>query len=152
MFEFKEEKRSKFCGARVGIIKTEYGEFETPLYVFAGTDAEIRTLDKKSLKEVKALVANTYHLGVRTNKIKEMEKSGGLHKYMNFKATSKKEAFTNVIPVSEVLVSETETLVGHDTYIKHKKENIVDVYETEQTFIEFKPHKNLIKRKDAILL
>ena len=85
MFEFKEEKRSKFCGARVGIIKTEYGEFETPLYVFAGTDAEIRTLDKKSLKEVKALVANTYHLGVRTNKIKEMEKSGGLHKYMNFK-------------------------------------------------------------------
>jgi len=74
------------------------------------------------------------------------------YKYMNFKATSKKEAFTNVIPVSEVLVSETETLVGHDTYIKHKKENIVDVYETEQTFIEFKPHKNLIKRKDAILL
>ena len=28
---------------------------------------------KKSLKEVKALVANTYHLGVRTNKIKEMD-------------------------------------------------------------------------------
>lgn len=85
MFQFKEEKRIKNGYARAGKIKTEYGDFLTPFYIFAGTDAEVRTLDKKSLKDVGAIVANTYHLGIRTGKAEEIKRAGGLHKFMGFK-------------------------------------------------------------------
>lgn len=84
MFSFQEIKKVKNSYARAGIIKTASGEFPTPLYVFAGTDAEVRMLDKKSLKNVKALIANTYHLGIRTKKADDIKKAGGLNKFMNF--------------------------------------------------------------------
>ena len=85
MFQFEEIKKDKKTNARAGLIKTEYGHFPTPLYVFAGTDAEVRTLNKTQLQTVRALIANTYHLGVRTSKVNKIKQAGGLHKFMGFK-------------------------------------------------------------------
>ncbi|MBI2601120.1 tRNA guanosine(34) transglycosylase Tgt [Candidatus Daviesbacteria bacterium] len=71
--------------SRVGILKTAHGEIETPNFIPVGTQASVKAVSPRDLKELGAQVvlANTYHLMLRpgANLIEEM---GGLHKFMGW--------------------------------------------------------------------
>ena len=77
--------KDKYTNARYGTIETNYGKFETPMFMPVGTQATVKTLDTKEIKEIKAgiILANTYHLWLRPGE-DIVAKAGGLHKFMNY--------------------------------------------------------------------
>ncbi len=77
-----QDKKTK---ARYGTLATNYGTFETPMFMPVGTQATVKTLDTDEVKEIKAgvILANTYHLWLRPGE-DIVSKAGGLHKFMNY--------------------------------------------------------------------
>lgn len=77
-----EEKKTH---ARLGTIETNYGTFETPMFMPVGTEATVKTLSPDELKDNKAgiILANTYHLWLRPGE-DIVNKAGGLHQFMNW--------------------------------------------------------------------
>ena len=73
------------CKARYGTIQTNYGTYETPMFMPVGTQATVKTLDPRELKEVNSgiILSNTYHLWLRPGE-DIVNKAGGLHKFMNW--------------------------------------------------------------------
>ena len=71
--------------ARHGLLKTNYGTYETPMFMPVGTLANVKTLTKEELKEAHSAVilSNTYHLWLRPG-ADIVSKAGGLHKFMNY--------------------------------------------------------------------
>ena len=71
--------------ARYGKLKTNYGTYETPMFMPVGTQATVKTLDERELKEINSAVilANTYHLWLRPGE-DIVKMAGGLHKFMNY--------------------------------------------------------------------
>lgn len=71
--------------ARAGIIHTDHGDILTPTFMPVGTQATVKTLDSRDIKESGAsvILGNTYHLHLRPGEdlIAEL---GGLHKFMNY--------------------------------------------------------------------
>jgi len=77
--------KDKETGARYGTLETNYGKFETPMFMPVGTQATVKTLDTNEIKAIKAgvILANTYHLWLRPGE-DIVDKAGGLHKFMNY--------------------------------------------------------------------
>ena len=71
--------------ARYGTLETNHGTFETPMFMPVGTQATVKTLDERELKEINSAVilANTYHLWLRPSE-DIVNKAGGLHSFMNY--------------------------------------------------------------------
>lgn len=71
--------------ARLGRITTPHGEIHTPAFAPVGTQATVKALDPRDLREVGAelILANTYHLHLRpgADVVAEM---GGLHSFMGW--------------------------------------------------------------------
>ena len=82
---YEHIKTCKQTGARLGIVHTPHGSFETPAFMPVGTQATVKTMSPEELKEMGAgiILGNTYHLWLRPGNdiIKE---AGGLHKFMNW--------------------------------------------------------------------
>jgi queuine tRNA-ribosyltransferase len=78
-------KTCKQTGARLGIIHTPHGSFETPMFMPVGTLATVKTLSPEELKEMGAgiILSNTYHLWLRPGH-EIVEEAGGLHQFMNW--------------------------------------------------------------------
>ena len=78
----KTEKNTK---ARNGILHTNHGSYETPIFMPVGTLANVKTLVPEELKEMHSAVilSNTYHLWLRPGE-DIVSKAGGLHKFMNY--------------------------------------------------------------------
>ena len=78
-------KKSNESSARLGKIKTNYGEYDTPMFMPVGTLATVKTLSPEELKSVNAgiILSNTYHLWLRPGE-DVVNAAGGLHKFMNF--------------------------------------------------------------------
>jgi queuine tRNA-ribosyltransferase len=78
----KEEKNTM---ARLGTIETNYGTFETPMFMPVGTEATVKTLSVEELKDCKAgiILSNTYHLWLRPGE-DIIDKAGGLHEFMKW--------------------------------------------------------------------
>lgn len=69
--------------ARAGIITTNHGKIETPIFMPVGTLGAIKAVHMHEMKEdVKAqiILGNTYHLYLRPG-IEILEQAGGLHKF-----------------------------------------------------------------------
>ena len=77
-------KEEKNCKARLGKIKTNYGEVETPMFMPVGTRAAVKGLTIDQVKECGSgiILANTYHLWLRPGE-DIVNEAGGLHKFMN---------------------------------------------------------------------
>ena len=71
--------------ARYGLIHTNYGAFETPIFMPVGTQATVKTLSPEEIKANKCgiILSNTYHLWLRPGE-DVVAKAGGLHKFMNY--------------------------------------------------------------------
>ncbi|EZP76288.1 queuine tRNA-ribosyltransferase [Parageobacillus genomosp. 1] len=82
---FELIKTCRQTGARLGILHTPHGSFETPMFMPVGTLATVKTLSPEELKEMGAgvILSNTYHLWLRPGPdiVKE---AGGLHSFMNW--------------------------------------------------------------------
>ncbi|HOJ09020.1 MAG TPA: tRNA guanosine(34) transglycosylase Tgt [Clostridiales bacterium] len=78
-------KKCKQTGARLGVVHTPHGSFETPVFMPVGTQATVKTMSPHELKEAgaKIILSNTYHLYMRPGHdiVKE---AGGLHKFMSW--------------------------------------------------------------------
>ena len=69
--------------ARAGLIATDHGQIETPIFMPVGTVGTVKGVMQRDLKdEVKAqiILGNTYHLYLRPG-TSILEKAGGLHKF-----------------------------------------------------------------------
>ncbi|MEG0021760.1 MAG: tRNA guanosine(34) transglycosylase Tgt [Bacilli bacterium] len=78
-------KNEKNTNARRGKLHTNYGIFDTPMFMPVGTLANVKTLMPEELKACNSAVilSNTYHLWLRPGE-DVVEKAGGLHKFMNY--------------------------------------------------------------------
>lgn len=82
-YELKHnDKKTK---ARYGLLHTNRGVFETPMFMPVGTQATVKTLTPEELKAVNSaiILGNTYHLWLRPGE-DIISKAGGLHKFMNY--------------------------------------------------------------------
>ena len=73
--------------ARAGLITTDHGTIETPIFMPVGTVGSVKAVHVKELEEeVKAqiILGNTYHLYLRPG-IEILEKAGSLHKFNSWK-------------------------------------------------------------------
>ena len=69
--------------ARAGVITTDHGQIQTPIFMPVGTAGTVKAVHQRELKEdIKAqiILGNTYHLYLRP-KLDIIEKAGGLHKF-----------------------------------------------------------------------
>ncbi|MDY6025186.1 tRNA guanosine(34) transglycosylase Tgt [Bergeyella zoohelcum] len=72
--------------ARAGVITTDHGEIQTPIFMPVGTVASVKTVHQRELREdIKAqiILGNTYHLYLSPG-MEVMEAAGGLHQFMNW--------------------------------------------------------------------
>lgn len=72
--------------ARAGLLTTDHGTIETPIFMPVGTLGSVKGVHQHELKEdIKAeiILGNTYHLYLRPG-IDIIEKAGGLHKFNGF--------------------------------------------------------------------
>ncbi|MDO4432251.1 MAG: tRNA guanosine(34) transglycosylase Tgt [Aerococcaceae bacterium] len=78
-------KEEKYTGARLGVVHTPHGSFETPIYMPVGTLATVKGLSPEELKAMGAdiVLSNTYHLWLRPGEDLVAE-AGGLHQFMNW--------------------------------------------------------------------
>ena len=83
--KIKYELKCKDKCARYGILHTNYGSYETPMFMPVGTLANVKTLTPEELKEMHSAVilSNTYHLWLRPGE-DVVAHAGGLHKFMNY--------------------------------------------------------------------
>ncbi len=83
-FEIKsKDPQSK---ARAGVMTTDHGVIETPIFMPVGTMGTVKGVHQRELKEEinpDIILGNTYHLYLRP-KTPILEKAGGLHKFMNW--------------------------------------------------------------------
>jgi len=82
---YEHIKTCKQTGARLGIVHTPHGSFETPAFMPVGTQATVKTMSPEELKAMGAgiILSNTYHLWLRPgNEI--VKEAGGLHTFMNW--------------------------------------------------------------------
>ena len=85
MFELLAQDRSGGCRTRRGRLTTVHGVIETPAFMPVGTQASVKAVSPRELRELNAqiILANTYHLFVRPG-IELVRQFGGLHKFMNW--------------------------------------------------------------------
>ncbi len=83
---FDLKAKDSQSNARAGVITTDHGVIETPIFMPVGTVASVKGVHQKELREEinpDIILGNTYHLYLRPQ-IEILEKAGGLHKFMNW--------------------------------------------------------------------
>lgn len=69
--------------ARAGLITTDHGQIETPIFMPVGTQGSVKAVHMTELEnDIKAqiILGNTYHLYLRPG-LEILEQAGGLHKF-----------------------------------------------------------------------
>lgn len=75
-----QDSKSK---ARAGVVKTDHGDIQTPIFMPVGTAGSVKAVHQRELdQDIKAqiILGNTYHLYLRPG-LDVLEKAGGLHKF-----------------------------------------------------------------------
>ena len=83
MFELlKTDSQTK---ARLGRLSTAHGVVATPAFMPVGTQASVKALDPRELREMgtQIILGNTYHLNIRPG-LDIIRATGGLHRFMNW--------------------------------------------------------------------
>ncbi len=84
-FSYEVQHIDKYTGARAGVFHTPHGDILTPVYMPVGTQATVKGMYPRDLKEAgsQIVLSNTYHLYLRPGD-ELVKKAGGLHKFMNW--------------------------------------------------------------------
>ena len=81
--KFTLEHKAPSSKARAGLIQTDHGPIQTPIFMPVGTAAAMRGIFHRDLKEeakAQIILANTYHLYLRPG-MDIIEKAGGVHRF-----------------------------------------------------------------------
>jgi len=81
--KFEVQHNDSMSNARAGVITTDHGVIETPIFMPVGTQGSVKGVHIPELKnDIKAqiILGNTYHLYLRPG-TSILEKAGGLHKF-----------------------------------------------------------------------
>lgn len=72
--------------ARSGVLETDHGLLETPVFMPVGTQGSVKAIEQRELQEigVQIILGNTYHLYLRPG-VEVINKLGGLHKFISWK-------------------------------------------------------------------
>ncbi|RSK48471.1 tRNA guanosine(34) transglycosylase Tgt [Hymenobacter rigui] len=69
--------------ARAGVVHTDHGAIETPIFMPVGTAGTVKAVQQRDLKDdinAQIILGNTYHLYLRPG-LEVLQKAGGLHKF-----------------------------------------------------------------------
>ncbi len=83
-------KNDAKSNARAGVITTDHGEIETPIFMPVGTVGSVKGVGVNDLEnDIKAqiILGNTYHLYLRPG-LEVLEECGGLHKFNSWEHPS----------------------------------------------------------------
>ena len=83
---FELQQTDSLSQARTGIIHTDHGDIQTPIFMPVGTEATVKGVHTHELKDdirAQIILGNTYHLYLRPG-IDIIQKAGGLHKFNGF--------------------------------------------------------------------
>jgi queuine tRNA-ribosyltransferase len=86
VLKFNLLSQDKASKARAGLITTDHGAIETPIFMPVGTVASVKAVHQRELKEdiqAQIILGNTYHLYLRPG-TDVLQKLGGLHKFMQW--------------------------------------------------------------------
>ncbi len=81
--DFELTAASEYSRARAGVLTTDHGKIETPIFMPVGTAGSVKGIHTRDLEEdihAQIILGNTYHLYLRPG-IDVIEKAGGLHKF-----------------------------------------------------------------------
>lgn len=83
--KFELIKKCRQTGARLGVVHTPHGSFDTPAFMPVGTQGTVKGLSPDELKDagVQIILSNTYHLNLRPGS-EIVAEAGGLHRFMNW--------------------------------------------------------------------
>lgn len=84
MLTFQLQHTDSNSAARAGVIQTDHGVIETPIFMPVGTLGTVKAVHQHELlNDIKAqiILGNTYHLYLRPG-IEVLEQAGGLHRFI----------------------------------------------------------------------
>ena len=85
--KFSLTKNDTLSNARAGVLTTDHGQIETPIFMPVGTVGSVKASHVRDLEEeIKAqiILGNTYHLYLRPG-LDVIKAAGGLHKFNGWK-------------------------------------------------------------------
>lgn len=86
MLKFTRQHNDAHSNARAGLIETDHGTIETPIFMPVGTAGTVKAVHQHELESVvgaEIILGNTYHLYLRPG-IDIIEQAGGLHRFINW--------------------------------------------------------------------
>lgn len=81
--QYKVIAEDKCSNARCGVLHTDHGDIQTPIFMPVGTVGSVKGVHTRELREdIKAeiILGNTYHLYLRPG-VETLKAAGGLHKF-----------------------------------------------------------------------
>jgi len=78
--------RDDHSGARAGVLHTDHGDIQTPIFMPVGTLGTVKGIHQKELTDMiqaQIILGNTYHLYLRPG-IDVISQAGGLHKFIGW--------------------------------------------------------------------
>ncbi len=84
--KFTLQHTDDVSSARAGLIETDHGKIETPIFMPVGTVGSVKAVHQHELKEdvsAQIILGNTYHLFLRPG-TETLEEAGGLHKFIGW--------------------------------------------------------------------
>ncbi|MFK7899643.1 MAG: tRNA guanosine(34) transglycosylase Tgt [Cyclobacteriaceae bacterium] len=85
--KFNLQHTDSKSSARAGVIQTDHGPIETPIFMPVGTASTVKAVHQRELEddiEAQIILGNTYHLYLRPG-LDVLEKAGGLHAFNGWK-------------------------------------------------------------------
>lgn len=83
MFKFDIKVEDSKSSARLGVLHTDHGDIETPIFMPVGTIGNVKAVHIRDVRDdinAQIILGNTYHLYLRPG-TKILEQAGGLHKF-----------------------------------------------------------------------
>jgi len=84
--KFQIDEKDEKSKARAGVLETDHGSIETPIFMPVGTAGTVKAVTQQDLKndiQAQIILGNTYHLYLRPG-LDTLEKAGGIHKEVQF--------------------------------------------------------------------
>jgi queuine tRNA-ribosyltransferase len=83
---FQLQHTDSKSGARAGVLQTDHGLIETPIFMPVGTAGTVKGVHQHELEDTvlaQIILGNTYHLYLRPG-LEVLESAGGLHKFIGW--------------------------------------------------------------------
>lgn len=134
MLKFNLEHTDPGSKARAGVVHTDHGQIQTPIFMPVGTVGSVKAVEQNQIRDdVKAqiILGNTYHLYLRPG-MDVMNAAGGLHKFMHWDGpilTDSGGYQVYSLSKQRKLTEEGATFKSHIDGSKHlfTPENVVDI-------------------------